>query len=265
MIKVNGLVVKPTIFPDGTSQIWKLPEGIFSFPYIKITWYFEAEREIIDIYSIKALIPAKRHVTLYMPYLPYARQDKPVSNTSTFNLEVFAQLINALNFNVVMATDVHNPARTSALINHFTNLDVDSFRVNLIGLIKPDCIVYPDAGARERYPLYEDELPSIVYTKSRDAKSGNILKHDVLESSAKAASAMAEKQAPRFLIVDDLCDGGATFISIAENLKQWFKDCDIHLFVTHGIFSKGMKPLTDAGIKVYTTNSLIKNTEGYNV
>jgi hypothetical protein len=49
-------VVVPTIFPDKTSQVWNLPEEIINCTDIQIIWNFEAEREIIDLYSIKALL-----------------------------------------------------------------------------------------------------------------------------------------------------------------------------------------------------------------
>lgn len=62
MIKVNGFVIKPTIFPDGTSQVWKLPEGLLSNNYVAITWYFEAERELLDVFSIRALFPSAKEI-----------------------------------------------------------------------------------------------------------------------------------------------------------------------------------------------------------
>ena len=49
-------------------------------------------------------------------------------------------------------------------------------------------------------------------------------------------------------MVDDLCDGGATFILLAkELLSKGAKE--VHLFVSHGIFSRGLGVLFDAGIK----------------
>ena len=58
-----------------------------------------------------------------------------------------------------------------------------------------------------------------------------------------------------FIIIDDICDGGATFINIAK----WFKDRTmqnkIYLIVTHGIFSKGFGELQQYFDGIYTTNS----------
>jgi ribose-phosphate pyrophosphokinase len=54
------------------------------------------------------------------------------------------------------------------------------------------------------------------------------------------------------LIVDDICDGGGTFIGIAKALP---KDVKKYLYVTHGIFSKGLRELTGHFEHIYTTNS----------
>ncbi len=43
----------------------------------------------------------------------------------------------------------------------------------------------------------------------------------------------------RILIVDDICDGGATFVEIARQLTA-AEAAFIGLRVTHGIFSKGV-------------------------
>ena len=60
------------------------------------------------------------------------------------------------------------------------------------------------------------------------------------------------------LIVDDLCDGGMTFIKSAERLYE-LEAKEVHLYVSHGIFSKGLKPLTDSGIKrIFTKDGEVK-------
>lgn len=46
------------------------------------------------------------------------------------------------------------------------------------------------------------------------------------------------------VITDDICDGGATFIGIAKELRRL--NCHkVVLYVTHGIFSKGIEVLMD--------------------
>ena len=46
------------------------------------------------------------------------------------------------------------------------------------------------------------------------------------------------------MIVDDTCDGGRTFIELAKVLRARNAG-KIELYVTHGIFSKGLKELSE--------------------
>lgn len=260
--------VTPTIFPDGTSQVWKLPKGITESYNGAVDWHFESEREILDILSLRKLLHWQ-DLDLYVPYLPYARQDKEVSNSATFNLEVFADLLNQAKFTSVYSFDVHNPARTERLIHNFFSQSAHGFHIETINKSKPDYIVFPDAGAAERYLQGLDHLPKVVCDKTRDQLTGEITGHKVLYQDAYVSNLTAPPAIPegaRFLIVDDLCDGGATFISVAKLLRELQPSAVVDLCVSHGVFSKGREHLFTNGISnVYTTNSLTKNGDGFNV
>lgn len=67
-----------------------------------------------------------------------------------------------------------------------------------------------------------------------------------------------------FIIIDDICDGGQTFINIARRIKDCFairsanqniKPGKIYLIVTHGIFSKDFGELSQYFDGIYCTNS----------
>lgn len=256
--------VKPTIFPDGTSQVWKLPTELFRSSHLEVTWNFEAEREILDLLSLRKLLTHPAHtIDLHIPYLPYGRQDKEVTNESTFNLHVFADLVNSLNCLSVTTVDAHNPQETARLIKNLQNVDVRSLQLSLVHQTQPDYIVYPDKGAEARYPRLSSNV--IVFEKVRNQSTGQITGHSInYTHSCDAAQSL--KAGSSFLIVDDLCDGGATFISIAKTLRELASNVKIDLYITHGIFSRGREALLTNGInRVYTTNSLLKNNDGYAV
>lgn len=263
MIKIQTLdlienvehIVIPTIFPDGTSQVWKLPDGIINSLNTKVTWNFENEAELMHLASLKELL--KGHSHLHVPYLPYARQDKSVNNNKTFNLYTFSKFLNSLGFDIVTAVDVHNPEYCNEDINHFRNIKIDNFIQKSLEFTQTDGIIFPDYGANKRY---KTDLKSITCEKARDSLSGEIMGHklEIVEFDLNKAK--------RVLIVDDICDGGATFISVAKMLKKINPELFIDLFVTHGIFSKGKQILHDAGIdNIFTTNSLLKNKDGFKV
>ncbi len=248
----------PTIFPDGTSQIWHLPTWVLDATNLKIVWNFEAEREIIDLYSLKLLLNPYAFVNLHIPFLPYARQDKDIDNESTFNLSAFSILLNQLSFDRVTSVDVHNVNKTITFIYNFDNMRSEPFIRMSIEDFDPDFLVYPDTGAKNRYDLSFDR--KITFEKTRDQSTGHILGHNIIGATPKVLPDN------KLLLVDDLADGGATFISIAQQIRKIEPHVTIGLYVTHGVFSKGRQHLLDNGIdKIYTTNSLLKNTDGYKV
>ena len=274
MIKIQTLdlidniehIVVPTIFPDGTSQVWKLPEEIISSLNIKITWNFENERELIDLVSLKELING--HIHLHIPYLPYARQDKcrtgewrqnlssNEKNNVTFNLKVFAEILNLCQFDLVTAVDVHNENETLKFIQNFKNIPMTEIINKLAD--EYDVVLFPDDGAAARYSSRIGNSKQFTCTKERDQATGQILSHKCPQ--------LAYPMVGSVLIVDDICDGGATFISIGKMLKKQKVNFKVGLYVTHGIFSKGKQVLLDAGIQnIYCTNSLLKNTDGFKI
>ena len=269
-------VIVPTIFPDGTSQVWKLPENVVeelnSNLDVTLVWNFENEREIMDLYSFRELYP-EHNVSLHLPYLPYGRQDKAVSNESTFNLWVFGNMLEVLDLAEVSTIDAHNPNACESAIPRFRNITVTNIHDQLIKTTRPDYLVFPDIGARDRYYKSSmSHIPRVIFYKERDQSTGTIIGHTLSYRDAQGVTIQGAdmgkiaKPGQTFLIIDDICDGGATFLSISKKLRSQVDGINICLFVTHGIFSKGRDILTTNGInRLYTTNSLIKNGDGFKV
>jgi len=59
----------------------------------------------------------------------------------------------------------------------------------------------------------------------------------------------------QIFVMDDLCDGGATFIAEGEYLKKKFPDKKLKLFVYHGLFTQGVHPLLAYYDEIICTNS----------
>lgn len=256
MITANGHKIEPTRFPDGTSQVWKLPEEILKAERIRVDWRFEREDEFFSLMQLRALLP-NTPFNLHVPYLPFARQDKDIANDATFALHPFTDMLNWLRCDEVTAVDAHNPSATKYLLNNFRNIEIPEVHEEILKVVNPDLVVFPDAGAVTRYP-YLRKNPYIVFEKDRDQQTGTIRGHALTQ----AGNPEKLVDGAKLLIIDDLCDGGATFLSIAKAVNAQFKDVKFGLFVTHGLFSKGRKILEDAGFKLYTTNSLPRNPEG---
>ena len=111
-------------------------------------------------------------------------------------------------------------------------------------------LLSPDAGASKKTGLVAKHCgyDSIVYgSKIRDTKTGEIVKTTVLVEHN-----IGDKDV---LIVDDICDGGRTFIELAKVLRQKGAE-SVDLYVTHGIFSAGLDPLMLHIDHIFTTESV---------
>lgn len=192
---------------------------------------------------------------LDMPYVPYARQDRVMEDGEALSIKVFANIINALNFKRVFTLDNHSDVAT-ALIDHCENRSVLSVieETPLDSLLMEEntnyVLVSPDAGAAKKTLKIAQQyggLRVINCDKQRDTKTGEI--------TGTYVNWGYSMKGMKLLIVDDICDGGRTFIEIAKAVQK-FKPASIELLVSHGIFSKGLQPLLDSGIShIYTTDS----------
>jgi ribose-phosphate pyrophosphokinase len=246
------IVVTPTIFPDKTSQVWKLPDFVFYDHYrsYTIVWDFENESELIHVLQLAKLIGVKTNIApnLFMPYLPYGRQDKTVSNETTFALRIFIEVLkNSRDFANISTLDAHNTTYCKLL--GIQNIEPTEQIKFAIDAVNPDYIVFPDKGASNRGYNVQG-LKTIVLDKVRNQLTGEIegLKIPVPLDITDA----------KLLIVDDLCDGGRTFIE-ATNLLKALDAKEVSLYTTHGLYSKGTKILFDAGIdRIFDKSGEIK-------
>lgn len=239
MIFLNGVRIVPTQFPDRTSQVWKVDEKLLKTPPFEVRWEFENEAELVHVAQLFDLIDdGKNLVTLYLPYLPYGRQDKAVRNNETFALQTFAKLVRAIGFWRVVAFDPHSEVPIQIIPNFhalYPTKEVDrAFKAT-----KADLLCFPDDGARTKYARLFD-VPFVWGMKRREQLSGQITSY--------ALSGNRSVKGKTVLIVDDICDGGRTFTILAEALKRKGAEV-VHLYVSHGLFTQGLAPLRAAGIR----------------
>lgn len=265
MITVNGYKLQPTIFPDGTSQVWKLPDYLLRSKHFNIDWRWEAkEAELFHLYQLVWLIRHSSkndpYVHLYMPYMPFARQDKvgPANNDCTHAIYPFQEFITALCFDSIEVFDVHNPKAINILDSRFQNIAPIAFHNDVLVKVDPDILVFPDRGAYDRYPHLHDFKSYVIFDKVRDQATGRITGHKIFPGDKVIIDKADHK---KVLIIDDLCDGGATFLSVAsaiEKINYTIRADERFLAVSHGIFSAGTGKLNAAFNSIYTTNSLCK-------
>lgn len=186
-------------------------------------------------------------VYLKMAYTPYARQDRVCTEGEALAVSVFANLINNLGFREVTILDPHSDV-APALLRNVTivkqrKLVDQAVAAGLIPDFETLLVVAPDIGAMKKIR----ELPGekVVCDKIRRPEDGKILGIKIADGNPAGRAC---------LIVDDICDGGRTFIETAKALKG-AGAVSVKLFVTHGIFSAGFDELRMHLDGIITTDS----------
>ncbi len=246
MIYLNGQPLDVTRFPDNTTQVWKLSPFILKETnYAHITWEFYQEGEFMELAQLKMLLESYgMEAGLVLKYLPYGRQDKKIANDATFALHTFAMLLNTLEFQEVIIMDPHSQVALDLIKNSRAEYPRKLVEQIAQEMGNGTIFCYPDKGAKVKYSeVYKDSYRPYVYgEKVRDQLTGHITSYELV----------GDVKDKNVLIVDDICDGGMTFKILAKDLLAAGAK-EVNLFVTHGIFSKGLRTLKESGInKVFT-------------
>lgn len=211
--------------------------------------------------ALRRMYP-RRDVTLRLPYVPYGRQDRVINAGEAFGIRVFAKLLNSLGFSEVTIWDPHSDV-TSALIDNVVVIPQDVLFEACYGKGRPASIIAPDAGAIKKAGILADSLQTelIVASKKRNTVDGSLSAPNI------DIGALLSAQHP-LVIVDDICDGGRTFINLAKTIRHHVGNTrTLDLYVTHGIFSYGLAPLLSDGLinHIYVANLIDKTIESPNL
>jgi ribose-phosphate pyrophosphokinase len=197
---------------------------------------------------IDAVKPYANWLALSLPYFPGARQDRRESKCA-FTAKIYADIINQLKLDAVITCDAHSHV-LAALVNNFHNISQADLVADSIPIAWKNYrgIISPDAGAEKKaYELASrHKIPLICGRKHRDPATGQLsgFSCDKLEGG-------------KYLLADDICDGGGTFIGLIDSIRKNQPELQaiFDLWVTHGIFSKGLSELERRFDCIYTTDS----------
>lgn len=214
-----------------------------------------------DIMALLILTDATRRqfgnypIEVELPYIPYARQDRVCAPGESLSMKVFADLINSQKYDLVKVWDPHSDVAI-ALIDHcdvvkgYTPLSI-ALQWKRIAINPANTVlVSPDAGANKK--VFEAAQVLRIKDIVRADK-----KRDTTTLAITGTVVYSEHVGDKdFLILDDICDGGRTFVELAKVLRP-LTNGKIFLYVTHGIFSYGFDELRKHIDQIYTANSFV--------
>jgi ribose-phosphate pyrophosphokinase len=239
--------IQITIFPDSQPHvnIQDVAEG----EEVKVICSLTDTSKLLQLLETANALDnlfAKKKI-LVLPYLMAARYDRLMVPGDSVDLKVIADLVNMCGFEKVYLYDVHSEAAFLLIKNAVAITN----EVLVKTYNRPDAVlICPDAGASKKVGKYfgwNSHIKDIVYcSKNRELATGK-LTLEILEPQ--------ECTNRNCVIIDDLCDGGGTFLAIAEKIKP----AHLTLIVTHGIFSKGFAALEKHFQHIIVSDSYCKD------
>jgi len=236
-------------FPDGQ-------------PHVRLTAIPEPNEEVAvvcpirnpnELFLLQLTMNAIAHSgadvsSLTIPYLMGARYDRIMQLGDSFDLSLVASIINTFDADAVHLFDVHSSVATEFINNSKSHRnDLLLKRYNQLTGGGSVTLIVPDKGASARVEGYRKILnvnQEVYCDKERDANGKITL-------SVRNPQVCAGR---RCVVVDDLCDGGGTFIAISDQVRP-YAPAYMTLIVSHGIFSRGLDPLTDRFDLIITSDS----------
>ena len=200
---------------------------------------------------------AHNRLHLFIPYFPGARQDKPDDHLSPLTCQMYAQTLARYRIKDLIVFDIHSYDAGTIIMNASGCKTMHYLMPNDVLGPAPfgndfDAIVVPDEGARGRAMAFGDhlypDLPLVFCDKRRDPETGRLSNYRILNEEIGGVR--------NFLVIDDICDGGGTFNLLAQSIGERIPDSVLTLFVSHGVFSKGLSNLDNRYTEIWATDSL---------
>jgi len=268
-------------FPDGQQSIKLLPGTYTSYDTIKKFEHVKVKSRLNTFRDLELIICATqalkeigvKSIQLYIPYCIGGRSDRKFFDGGVNYIKnVIAPVINLQGYSQVEIMDPHSDV-LEACINNFLKIDnvglvkfaLKDYCLDIKGKSNIDYsvlnLISPDAGALKKVFHVAENIgfkgEVIIASKHRNLETGKIDYTHVPLNPKDADKDM--------FIIDDICDGGRTFIEIAKAIRtsQGLSSSihpdrhgKIYLIVTHGIFSAGFDELNKYFHHIYTTNSI---------
>lgn len=267
-------------------QQWKYPDGAMGIRLPKGSWPDQGLFRIQTSEDLMSFIMAMNgreegsltHVTI--PFLPYARQDRVAVLGDPDAAAVLCKLLASTGVQRITSLDVHSAAAMrwyapyGIVFNSVSPVDYLSRYIQDVAADERIILVSPDKGALKKTFNYalamRDRVDGVVVcNKQRDPISGRLMlfgvegyysRADIDIASVTNHTEVSKSKIPdggTLVIADDICDGGGTFGGVLEGLTATYGKRPVHLWTTHGIYSKGIDRLLAQFATIGSTNSFL--------
>ena len=271
MLLVNG--VKPEIKVFGnheTNLTLPMLNGKEKIDTFTIEWKYDNDLEIWYLRLIDSILSrylldnfGLKHnkIKAFIPYLPYERMDRYNADThNAISLEELATILpDSWEYTIM---EPHSRATKGYLNSYGKDFKFINSNFSMLKTYTKNkhgyMIVFPDNGALVRYgDTYKEtfkDKPYLLGQKVRNFKETNIIHYDITSPS----NVTDYSQVKEFIVPDDICSYGRTFVALANELHKLAPKAKITLIITHAethIFNDNL--LSSYIDKFIFTNSIL--------
>ena len=253
---LNVKIIEPElkIFSDGESKL-RFPSVNNKHCIIVQSLYPPPDKHIIQLLMIihKCKKDNASKITVIIPYMAYARQDKAFLEGEIISVGVLAQLIENFGVNEVITVDIHNEVSLSYFSINTKNVTaipiLAEYIKNKVTLDK-SFIISPDTGGITRANKFAQllNLPILCLKKKRDRETGCVSIDENIGIKVAGMNA---------ILVDDMISTGESIVKACEVLKKQ-KIGNITVSCTHAILvDNAFEKIINSGVKeIISTNSI---------
>ncbi len=253
---LNVKIIEPElkIFFDGESKL-RIPSVNNKDCIIVQSLYPPPDRHIIQLLMIihKCKKDHASKITVIIPYMAYARQDKAFLDGEIISIAVLAQLIENFGVDEVITVDIHQEVSLSYFSTKIKNISAIPLLADYIKnnvTLEKSFIISPDAGGIKRAEKFAQllELPILCLKKKRDRKTGFVSIDENIGMKVDGMNA---------ILIDDMISTGGSIVKACEVLKKQ-KIGNIIVFCTHAILvDNAFDKIINSGVKeIISTNSI---------
>lgn len=255
-LKFSDGSIRVTLNPDLLALLERV-ESIGISAYLQTLDDLMIVGQIVDILVRNSRVHVETHLTILSPI--YSRYDRVMleDRSDSFGLRVFAKFLSSLGLTSITLLDPHSGAYEAILSAFGVNvriIDQKTAFQSIYGMSEDFVWLCPDKGARQK--KHESAYPPMVFDKERDVVTGEILGIKLAEGSSVVNNA-------RYVLIDDICEGGRTFIGVKDALEKVLeREVVVDLYVTHGLFTNNaIERLTqDHGFGMIYTSVIREST-----
>ncbi len=192
-----------------------------------------APEALFDLMALHRLLKENgaAEIALIVPYLGYARQDRPAGSGEASIGVMVVELLRWLKPSRLVVFDVHSERIRKALGPSVVELSALPLFAAALAKRPPEVIVSPDAGSVPR----AQRLAALLASKPEVARIDKVRPRP---NVAYARRLHGEVRGKEVLIVDDMIDTGGTLVEAVKLVIEQGA-ARVRIAATHGIFSAG--------------------------